>query len=316
MILMNPETVRKVQDNRLQDGKPGQELFQIRKIHLLLLFNLLLIIGCSLIFTKQMVLGSIILEVGILLLTVGWTGLQKMDYHEIFKLRMPGFSNIGVTLIIATCGIYVASFIDILFLYYLQSWGKIIKSGIVRPQSDWEFLFSLLAVVILPAFAEEMLFRGFILQNYRKFLENGQAIFLSALLFGIAHLSIENFWGPFILGIICGWLVCLFDTIIVACLAHLLNNGLMFLLACLIPDFGSPKPISNSDIVIQIPAFIISSLIILILALRYHEKIPKKSIKPGMFLRVLGHWTTWLLLLIFFAFAVIELVMMKTRFPV
>ncbi len=316
MILMNPETFRKVQDNRLQDGTPGQELFQIRKIHLFLLCNLFWIIGCSLIFAKQMVLGSIILEVGILLLTIGWTGLQKMDFHEIFKWKAPGLSNIGATLIITTCGIYVASFIDLIFRCFLQSVGKIIEPGWVKPQSNPEFLFSLWAVVVLPAFSEEMLFRGFILQNYRKFLGNGQAIFLSALLFGFAHLSIENFWGPFILGIICGWLVCLFDTILVACLAHFLNNGLIFLLSCLIPDYGSPKPISNSDIVIQIPAFIISGLIILILVLRYREKILQKPIKPGMFLTVLSHWTTWILLLLFLIFIVVELAMMKTTFPI
>lgn len=316
MILMNPRTFRKVQDNRRQDGTPGQELFQIRKIHLFLLCNLFWIIGCSLFFAKKLVLGSIILEVGILFFTLSWTGLQKMDFHEIFKWKAPGFSNMGATLIIATCGIYVASFIDLIFRYYLQSFGKITVPGLVKPQSNSEFLFSLLAVVVLPAFSEEMLFRGFILQNYRKFLGNGQAIFLSALLFGLAHLNIGNFWGPFVLGIICGWLVCVFDTIIVACLAHSLNNGLMFLLSCLIPDYGAPKPISHNDMFLQIPAFIISSLIILIFVLRYHRKIPKKPMKPGFFLTVLCHWTTWILLLLFLIFVVVELVMMKTTFTV
>jgi membrane protease YdiL (CAAX protease family) len=311
MILTNPET-RPVSDYPLQECNPPQDLFRIGKIHLFLFFNLLLIIACGLIFAEQMVLGSIILEVLILLVTVGWIGLQKMKYQEILKLKVPNLRDIGVTLVIVTCGIYVASFIELLFRYYLQSWGKIVATSLPRPQSNSDFWFSLLAIVILPAFAEEILFRGFILQNYRKILGNGQAVFLSALLFGIAHLNIQNFWGPFILGIICGWLVCLFDSIILACLGHLLNNGLIFAMTCLIPDFGSLKSVSGRDLLIQIPAFVISGLIILILFLRYNEKLPKKQIKPGVFLATFRHWTTWLLLLIFFAFTTVQLVMMKT----
>jgi len=169
----------------------------------------------------------------------------------------------------------------------------------------------LVAIAILPALAEEILFRGFILQNYRKILGNGKAIFISALLFGMAHLNIQNFWGPFILGLLCGWLVCLYDSIILACLGHLLNNGLIFTVSYLIPDFGSVRSITGRDLVIQIPAFVISGIILVILLLRYNAKIPQKPEKPSKLLTVLCHWSTWLLLMMFSIFAALQFLMMK-----
>ncbi|HBF36280.1 MAG TPA: hypothetical protein DDW50_03065 [Firmicutes bacterium] len=311
MSAMNPEAFGPVPGNQVENKKAHEQLLQVGKINLFLFFILLLVITCSLIFEEQMVLGSIILETAILVITLGWIGLQGMDYREILKPKLPGLKKTGVTLIIVTCGIYVASYIDLLFRYILQNWGKVVPPNLPKTQGLSELLLSLVAIAILPALAEEILFRGFILQNYRKILGNGKAIFISALLFGMAHLNIQNFWGPFILGLLCGWLVCLYDSIILACLGHLLNNGLIFTVSYLIPDFGSVRPITGSDLVIQIPAFVISGIILFILLLRYNAKIPQKPVKSGKLLTVLCHWSTWLLLMTFSIFAALQFLMMK-----
>jgi uncharacterized protein len=285
--------------------------FQIGKINLYLFFNLLMVIACGIVFEQKMVFGSIILETMMLLTTIGWIGLQGMDYRETLKLRLPNIKEIGVTLIVVACGIYIASFIELFFRFYLQSWGRIIESDIPRPQSISEYLLFLLALAILPALAEEVLFRGFILQNYRKLLSTGQAIFISALFFGIAHLNIYNFWGPFILGLLCGWLVCLFDSIVLGIIGHLLNNGLIITMSYLIPNVWNPKLITAKDLIIQIPAFVISGFIVLMLLLRYKSIDRPNKIKPGKLMTVLRHWTTWLIMIVFGIFMIFQLIAMR-----
>jgi hypothetical protein len=247
-----------------------------------------------------------------LLTTVGWIGLQGMDYRETLRLKCPGIKEIGVTLIVVATGIDVASFIDQLFRFYLQNLGTITEINIPRPQGNSQFMLTLMAFAILPALAEEFLFRGFILKSYEKFLSTGKAVFISALFFSMAHFSIYNFWGPFILGLLCGWLVCIFDSIYLGVIGHVLNNGLMITLLYLVPDFWNEKLVAVKDLIIGFPPFVIAGFILLMLILRFKSNIKVKSVKQGKLTAVLRHWSTWLLFIIFSIFVVIELISMKS----
>lgn len=291
-------------------GQSGKEnfIFPIGSINLFLFCNLIMVVICGIVFGKQVIVGSIILETTMLLATLGWIGLQGMGYRETLRLNCPSIQEIGVTLIIVACGIDVASFIDQLFHFYLQNLGTITEANIPRPQNISEFMLALAAVAILPALAEEVLFRGFILKSYEKYLSTGKAVFVSALFFGMAHLTIGNFWGPFILGLLCGWLVCIFDSIFLGVIGHLLNNGLTMTLLYLVPNLWAEKLVTVNDLIIGFPSFVIAGFILLMLILRYKPNRKMIEAKQGKLSAVLKHWSTWLLLMMFSIFAAMELV--------
>jgi membrane protease YdiL (CAAX protease family) len=283
----------------------------IGKTNLFLLANLLIVIICGIILEQQLILGSIILESLMLLSTFLWIGLQGMDYRETLRLKLPSVKAIGVTLIAVGTGIYVASYVDQLFRYYLQKWGTDMEYNISMPQNSLQFLLNISAIVILPALAEEFLFRGYILKNYQKYLSTGKAVFISSLFFGIAHLNIYNFWGPFILGLICGWLVCSFDSIVLGVIGHLVNNGLTITFLYLAPNIWNQKIVSANSLIIGIPPFVIAGLIILILILKYKSNDKENKTNSGKLAVVFRHWSTWSLLVVFITITVIQFIMFK-----
>jgi hypothetical protein len=195
--------------------------------------------------------------------------------------------------------------------FCLQNGVPFLEAEISTPQSISQYLLTLFAMAVLPAISEETLFRGFILKSYQTYLSTGKAVFISALFFSMAHLSINNFWAPFILGMLYGWLVCSFDSIFLGVIGHLLNNGLALTLLYLIPNFGRQRPVTLNDLIIQFPPFVIAGLVILILILRYKPGIKRGIEKPGRLSAVLCHWSTWVLFMVFAFFAVIRLAGLK-----
>jgi len=65
---------------------------------------------------------------------------------------------------------------------------------------------SVLVTCVLAPVVEEMLFRGVVLRGFLQRYARWEAILLSAILFGFAHLNLYQFVAAFILGVIAGWL--------------------------------------------------------------------------------------------------------------
>jgi membrane protease YdiL (CAAX protease family) len=83
---------------------------------------------------------------------------------------------------------------------------------------------SILLVGIIPAFVEELLFRGVILHGFKENYSRKKAIIISALLFGIIHLNPWQFVTAFIIGIISAWICIKTGSIILSIYIHLFNN--------------------------------------------------------------------------------------------
>lgn len=67
-------------------------------------------------------------------------------------------------------------------------------------------LANVLAICLLAPVVEEMLFRGVILRSFLQQYDRRQAIWGSALLFGVAHLNIYQFVVALGMGLLLGWL--------------------------------------------------------------------------------------------------------------
>lgn len=105
---------------------------------------------------------------------------------------------------------------------------------LVTAQSLPEFLGVLLVVAIVPAFAEELLFRGLIQETVATKFGGLKAAVLTGLVFAAYHLSPFTFVPLAVLGIYFGYLVHRSGGLTLAIIAHFTNN----FLACLAVYLG------------------------------------------------------------------------------
>ena len=84
----------------------------------------------------------------------------------------------------------------------------------------------LVAVVLVPAVAEELMFRGFVLGGCRSRMRAAGAVVVSALLFGAYHLNPYQFVVGTLLGLLLGALALRTGSILAPMLFHLTNNAL------------------------------------------------------------------------------------------
>lgn len=96
------------------------------------------------------------------------------------------------------------------------------------PSGGAELLMQFLALCVMPAIAEELLFRG-AFQGLMRPCGSAAAIFAPALLFGVLHLDLAQGLTAFACGVFLGWLAERSGSILPGMLLHLVNNALAFL---------------------------------------------------------------------------------------
>lgn len=96
------------------------------------------------------------------------------------------------------------------------------------PSGGSELLMQFLALCVMPAIAEELLFRG-AFQGLMRPCGSAAAIFAPALLFGVLHLDLAQGLTAFACGVFLGWLAERSGSILPGMLLHLVNNALAFL---------------------------------------------------------------------------------------
>lgn len=89
-----------------------------------------------------------------------------------------------------------------------------------------DLLLQLFVVALVPAVCEEIFFRGGLQQVFHKWFGNIHvAIFVTALVFSIAHGDLYGLVPRFLLGLVLGYLFFFSGTIWVSAAAHFLNNA-------------------------------------------------------------------------------------------
>jgi membrane protease YdiL (CAAX protease family) len=107
----------------------------------------------------------------------------------------------------------------------------------------------IIMVCILAPFLEEMLFRGIILRSFMNQYSTKNAIILSSLLFGAAHLNVYQFVGATTTGLLLGWLYVRTHSIWPCIMLHAFYNTSCVLYANLMEgsknDYSEALPIST-----------------------------------------------------------------------
>jgi len=103
--------------------------------------------------------------------------------------------------------------------------------------SDVYIILQLISVGLVPAFCEELLFRGVVLSNLLPY-GKASAIVISSVLFGLMHGNAYQFVYATVAGLIMGSVYVLTDSIWCSILMHMINNTLSILQISLADRFS------------------------------------------------------------------------------
>ncbi len=97
-------------------------------------------------------------------------------------------------------------------------------------------VYALIAIAVIPAICEEILFRGYILRAFEKSWGIITAIFVSGLFFGLFHLQAANFMPLATLGVVLAAMTWLSGSIWPAIFAHFVNNATAVIVGINFPE--------------------------------------------------------------------------------
>ena len=91
-----------------------------------------------------------------------------------------------------------------------------------------DLFLNLFVLAVIPAICEELVYRGIILNGFRKFGVH-TAVFASAAIFAIAHGSAMQTVYQFILGVILGYILVKTGSLVASIIVHFLNNAMVII---------------------------------------------------------------------------------------
>lgn len=94
------------------------------------------------------------------------------------------------------------------------------------------FMLGLMIYAILPAIAEEIVFRGVIQRSMLSKYSGFTSIFISSLFFVLMHGALQQTVYQLILGIMLGYVACVGGSILYSIILHFLNNAFVLLFGC------------------------------------------------------------------------------------
>jgi len=133
---------------------------------------------------------------------------------------------------------FVAYFaISLLLTLLLQKYGLTVPG--LAPQSSYLLLFGkdywgiaslVVTALIIAPLIEEILFRGYLLENLKASWGAKSALFVAAAFFALFHFQLGSFFFLYLLGIILGWIYIRSNSVWPCVIFHIVNNGLALLL--------------------------------------------------------------------------------------
>ena len=165
---------------------------------------------------------------------------------------------------------------------------ELTKGSIVEPQSIVRTSLVFISIAIIPALAEETLFRGFMQTNIeisgKQKPRPHVAIIWASIAFAFMHLEPIKFPGLLVLGLTLGWVSWRSGNLLVGSVGHAANNGAIVIALLLMPQ-GAPAGAAASILDSELPSvsFSLAALTVsipifaLCLYLFYRVTLPLKA---------------------------------------
>lgn len=146
--------------------------------------------------------------------------------------KILGFNKINIVTLFALAlftyaMIPVMSFVNILSMMFVKNQ---ISDTIYEIVEKWPLVLGIIVVAVLPAFVEELLFRGALYNAHRK-IDIKMACLINGFLFGLLHGNFNQFAYAFIMGCVFAVVVEITDSVISTIWCHFIINANSLLMA-------------------------------------------------------------------------------------
>lgn len=194
-----------------------------------------------------------LLEIMFVVVLLVYNKTTKVNYVSASLMKTkPRYLNIAFAIVIGVA-------LSIFFGPLIELWERLLKLiGVYLPQlsiplnTPVDLILAIVIMGIIPAFCEEAVFRGGVLNGLR---EKGVwfAVLYSSMCFALMHTNLQQIPYTFLLGLIIGWVVYYTRSIWLGILIHLLNNVTVLCVGYFSGDAADvPTSLTTADIVYAI----------------------------------------------------------------
>ncbi len=212
------------------------------------MFTSIILVYIIMIFTIRLVPAKInynvllILPEAVILLTaLVVCFLLKIESLKEVELRVVSFGTCAKSFLLAFLCIPLISVINLISSLIN---GNATADTMTRMQQSPMWL-SIILIAFIPAVVEEFVFRGLVFGNYKK-RNPWKGVLLSALLFGLMHLNINQFSYAFVLGIVLALLNYATGSLIPSIILHFTINANSVVLSYLSSDLTNSEAIQKA----------------------------------------------------------------------
>jgi membrane protease YdiL (CAAX protease family) len=112
----------------------------------------------------------------------------------------------------------------------LESQAAALTKILTNMQNPTDLLCVLVVIAVIPAFAEEYLFRGLLQNEFLRWFKNGHwAVLVTSIIFSAIHFQFLGFLPRVFLGMLLGYLYLWSGNLIYPMIGHFVNNGIQVL---------------------------------------------------------------------------------------
>lgn len=162
-----------------------------------------------------------LIEAFLVLPGISYLVMRKLSVKEGLGVRAVGWKEWLLMIPLAFCLDKIAEFINVISqLFAANSIGSHVAELVIK----YSFPMAFFVVAVMPALCEELIYRGVLFQGYRK---SGAltAVLLTAFLFGMMHMNLNQFCYAFVLGVLFAFVREITGSILPAVLLHIFVNG-------------------------------------------------------------------------------------------
>lgn len=147
-------------------------------------------------------------------------------------------------------------------------------------QGDFPLIFILFNIAVIPAFCEEVMFRGYIMRTFEKHTSTIWAIIISSMIFGLFHLQITHFLPLSFIGGVLAFLAYGSNSLLPAIIAHFTNNAMAVIVATRYPEseLAGISPDTAPPIWLVLISMVFTGLIITFLIQQFRDKKQRSDV--------------------------------------
>lgn len=162
-----------------------------------------------------------LIEAFLVLPGIAYLVMRRLSIKEGLGVRAVGWKDWLLMIPLAFCLDKIAEFINVVSqLFAENSIGSHVADLVIK----YPFPVAFFVVAVMPAFCEELIYRGVLFRGYRR---SGAlvAVLLTAFLFGMMHMNLNQFSYAFVLGALFAFVTEITGSILPAVLLHIFVNG-------------------------------------------------------------------------------------------